>query len=211
MLRILMLSLVSLALVAAAKPAPAKKPVQPKEDTSPKLYESAEHKLRLKVPANWTSAGGGCEGSIFNFLLPRGPATAKKVEGNSTTYFGDMLSVAVNAPKEPAANLDDAAAQIQEMIKAHDANAEFKPLEKARLGGSDAVVLVAQLSSKDKDQPRRAERHIITLRDGKIVELMVLAHTSSLGQATAQLNTVARSFQWIEPAPTEGKPTADAK
>ena len=184
---------------------PSKPPAEDRpKPAAPKKYENAENKFRFEAPDTWQSVGGGCPGSIYNLAIsPDFASLPKGKPGETVRFHGDLMTVAANPASSADAELAATVSELQTQIKKDFPAAEFKPIEKAKVGGVDASVLTATMPSKTEGEPKLVHRHTVFQRDGKVFQIILYAHANTIAKQTTAVQKVVKSFQWTEqPAAT---------
>jgi hypothetical protein len=183
------------------------------ESKSPgfKTYENAEHKFRFKAPGSWSTASGGPPGSVYNLAIPPDSSSLPKFKpGEGVVHiFGDLFTIVVTPAKTPTDDLAAATADVEEQVKAHFRNAEFKPPEKTKFAGLDATVLTASMVSDKQGEPKLIHRHIVFQRDGKVFQVALWAHENTVGRDMRLLQNVLKSFEWTAAPTTAPSRTAE--
>lgn len=187
-------------------------PQAPKNDNTPKVYESAENKVKFTAPGNWDSHGppGMKTGDIVELDLPIDKSALPKLKPGARPaaepirVFTDSVVLNVEPLVDPEANVASTVAEVRAFYELQDPKAAFKPVEKAKIAGLDASVLTVTAAGDDIGEPNRIERNVIFVRDGKAFRLTLKSHANTFGKAVGPFGAVVKSFEFTAP-PEEGK------
>jgi hypothetical protein len=178
------------------------------KNAPPVKYENEAHNVRFTAPGCWKIAAGGCPGSIYNlFIRPDVPAPGPD---GTVSIRPDIFTVAVNPAKSPSAGLDEAVKDVQEEVKKGYPKAEFKPVEKTKVAGVEAQVVTAFMPARNPGDPKKAEQHVVFVRDGKVFQMILYAQANTLAKQTKAVQQVAKSFDWTGDAAAPVAATTDS-